>query len=323
MFYRNRRGSRKFAQQVESSVGVVDIVIRQFFSVQLFGLGETSFYGHTFFIEYGVLMRIFSVAQILRFFVSEGNLFGKTNAQFFAHIRRDERIVNSRMLKYLVHKTEFGFKRHSAPFYFVKHPFIVRAVDDNGYVLIVFCGASEHRRPSDIDIFDGFLQIYAFFHYSLFEGIKIDAHKVDGIYSEFFEFGHMFFIGTHRKNTRVNFRMQSFYPPVEAFGKPGNAFHRDYFYARAFKSFIRSSGRDNFVTFFFETFCKVDDARFVRYADKCTFFHKISFYLKKFVVIIKFVTPIFPSVSNFTAFGNILCSSSSTLFCNVSGVSFS
>ncbi len=79
----------------------------------------------------------------------------------------------------------------------------------------VFCPGTQHRRPADIDLFDGVLQTHVRLRDRRLEGVEIHAEKIDRRDSllphVFFVFG----IVAAGQQSAVDLRMQGFQAPLE------------------------------------------------------------------------------------------------------------
>ena len=81
----------KLTNNIERRIGVLDIIVRQFLSVQLFCRSERERNGFLRSVEFRVLMRVLAVTQALFEIVFEEQFLIQTGC--FAHIRRDTHVV--------------------------------------------------------------------------------------------------------------------------------------------------------------------------------------------------------------------------------------
>ena len=163
MFARNNRRFRKFAQKFERAVGVVYIIVAKLFALQLLCKRQRARNGKSLAVESRVLLRVFAVAHVLLFLVGERDLFGKTYAEFFAHIGGNHGVVYCGMLKHLIHESEFELHAQIVRFK-ARHNFrIVGGVYNHANVAVVFCSASQHCGTAYVYVLDSFFERCALF----------------------------------------------------------------------------------------------------------------------------------------------------------------
>ena len=102
----NAAGLVEFADAFDSGIGIGDIVVGKLFTLKLFCSGDAGAFNVSFFIESRFLVRVFTVAQILRLFKGEGQRGRVADAGLGAEVARDEGVIVGGVLKDLLRQKE-------------------------------------------------------------------------------------------------------------------------------------------------------------------------------------------------------------------------
>ena len=165
-----------------------------------------------FNIKCSTLVRVFPITHALYFFelhaegVRKSFLFSVTGQR--AEVVGNGTVIPCGMLKCFNRQTEtcrctdFTLAgRH-----FFQHLCIVGTVDQHGNCSVIFSRCANQCRATDIDVLDGVSQITIRIGNSLFEGIQVNHHHVDGGNAMFLH--HRVVGAAPTQDTAVNFRMQ-------------------------------------------------------------------------------------------------------------------
>ena len=101
---------------------------------------------------------------------------------------------------------------------------IVRRIGDDGDESMILRGGANHRRATNIDVFDHFIAFRAFGH-GLLEGIEIDDDEIDRADGVIGHCLRMFRIVTHGQQPAMDHRVQRLDPAIHHFGKTGEVRH--------------------------------------------------------------------------------------------------
>jgi len=255
-------GGIKFGHQLERGVGVVDVVVGEFFSLQDLRGGRT---GALFerCVERGALMRVFAVAHGLFEIAGEGNLArvigilrgepagdcgivtGRVGIgagrQFFAKVEGCRAVIRGHVFE---------------------HGRIICGVGDNGDEGVIFGGGAHHGGAADIDVFDAFIVIRALGH-RRGEGVEVDDDKVDIADAVVFLRAFMVGIVADGQNSAMHLWVQCFHAAIHHFGKARVI--RDFLdrKARVFERLERAAGGEDFHAVFCKALREIDEAGFV------------------------------------------------------------
>jgi hypothetical protein len=103
---------------------------------------------------------------------------------------------------------------------FVEHGGIVIGFDDHGHVGVVLGRGTDHRRPTDVDVFDAVVVIRAPGDGRL-EWIKIHHQEIDRLDVVRLHRGGVFLVGADRQQPAMHTGMQSLDAAVHHLGKTG------------------------------------------------------------------------------------------------------
>ena len=133
----------EFAGDVQCSIGILYIVVRQFFTIELFGSCEREWLFHCACEELGLLVRVFAVTEFLLQVVLEEKFLRK--ACLCTHICGNRHIVFCGVRICLGRKFQTGLTGGVAVgLDFRENRLIVSRVADYGYRFPVLGSAAEH-----------------------------------------------------------------------------------------------------------------------------------------------------------------------------------
>ena len=254
-----------FRRQIPGRFHVDDIVVREFFPVELARRRDTA-RCFRIFVKRRFLMRIFPIAQLLDFCVRHGQHvrhFALARRDFLRQEIRDGTIVEPRM--------QIRFLRKGEPEIFIERPgihpgnnfFVLRRIDDNRHIFVILRRRAHHGRPADIDIFDGFFQRDAGLGNRFPERIQIDADEINADDAVLFHRGDMRRIVADGQNPAVNFRMQRLHTPVHHLRKSRHIGHGHDRNAGLGNGFHRAAGGNEGDAARVKRFGEIDDSRLV------------------------------------------------------------
>ena len=176
----------------QCGVGVGHIVVRQLFALQLFRCGDRRFGRLGFDIESGFLMRVFAVTHFLRFIelAVEGLREVETvvRAQGFsrlinrAQVVGDHAVVAGGMFKRFQCQGKTGFVTqtlHAVQVF--QHHAVVRGVNHNTDVRVVFGGRAHHGRATDVDVFNGQWQVTVWLGDGRCKRVEVNHHQINRV----------------------------------------------------------------------------------------------------------------------------------------------
>ena len=244
MLEADAEGLGELADDVQGGIGILDVIVRQFFAVQLTGRGQGIGHGDGTAEELGVLMRVLAIPQGL--FLVEGQEELLRQAGLGTHIGRDGHIVFGRVGIGLGGKGQAGFAGGVAGrFNFLKHSGIVGRIHDHGHALPVLGGAAQHGRTADVDVLHGIFHGHIGFGDGLAEGIQVHTNQVDFLDAVFLQGLH---VGGHvaaGQQGTVNLGMQGLHPTVANLRETGYIAHARHGKTRFAKQFHRAArGQD-------------------------------------------------------------------------------
>src|SRR5262245_221718 len=88
-------------------------------------------------------------------------------------------------------------------------------VDNDRHGFVIFRGASNHRRTTDVDIFNCFGQRYASFCDRGLERIQIDHHQIDRVKTALTRFGFVLRVAATTYEAATQARMPGRHTPLE------------------------------------------------------------------------------------------------------------
>ncbi len=219
----------KFADNLESGVGILDIVVRQFLALDLtcssHGIGIL----FACAVELRGLVGILSVAESLHLVEVEEEFFRKTGLT--AHIFRDVAVVKCGMGISLCRETETCFGESVAVGRdFLNHGGVVIRVAYHGDALAVLSCGAEHRGTAYVDVLDGVGESHSLFGHRRLERIEVDDHHVDQTYSVLCKLFHVILIVAASEQRAVHLGVKRLDASSADFRKPrhlADACHRE------------------------------------------------------------------------------------------------
>ena len=216
---RDDRRLIELAQEVERAVGVVDVVIRKLFAVELLRARERRRGRYRLAVERRALVRILAVAHLLRLVIGERDVLGEIDAEKLLHIARYQRVVSRGMTVDLVAERQTELLVVRAVLYPVEHVVVVGRLAHDEHVFIVFCGAPEHSRSAYIDVLDSLLGSDVRLLYSRLERVKVDRDEVYRVVAHFAELSHVLGQVAPREQSRMHRGVQGLDPAVQTFAE--------------------------------------------------------------------------------------------------------
>src|SRR5579872_3245311 len=95
-------------------------------------------------------------------------------------------------------------------------------------VVKVLGGGAYHRRPTDIDVLDEFLESNSGLGGGFFERVQIDHNHIDALDPVLFHGGHVLGVLAAMQNSAMDLGMKGFHAAVKHLGESGE--FRDVFY---------------------------------------------------------------------------------------------
>ena len=248
MLHGHHRRTIELAQNLQSRIGILYIIVRQLLTMQLFGPSH----GKALLlagIESGILMRVLAITQRLLLGKGKRQILRIFLTSFFSQVSGDVGIVSSRMTEHLSSQTTAGFQRGVAVgFQLVQHGLVVSVIDHHGHKSVVLGRTAQHGRTSDIDILNGIFKRSSLFLNGLLKRIEIHHHHVNGGNTIGLHLTHMLGISAHGKQTTMHFRVQGLHTAVHDFRKASHFADTDGGNTRGLQRLAGTTRRDNFVT---------------------------------------------------------------------------
>ena len=262
-----------FGSQVPSSFHVDNVVVRQFFAVELFGVRNAAF-GFRVFVESRLLVRVFTVTQVLHFHVRMAvyiRQYVMVTVHFFGQVISDGAVVQTGVQEGFSGKGKAEIFGQCVVFDSVQDVVILGRIHHDGYIFIVLSCRTYHGRTTDIDVFDGFCAGDVRFCNGFTEWIQVNSHQVDTGDAVFFHGFHMVWVITDSQDAAVNLWMQSLYSAIHHFRKTSHFGNRFHWNASVGNGFHGAASRNNFYAQFMKPLSKGNHTGFIRYADERSF----------------------------------------------------
>ena len=261
---------------------ISDIVVRQFFTLQLRVAGQCAGCRCQIAVERCGLVRIFTVTHVLHFIemqiqclrISAAGcvLFVFTEA---GQVIGDCAIVLCGVRKHFFRQCEIGFVADlvAIGFHFSQYAAVIGRIDNHSHIFVIFSGRTQHGRAADVDVFNRIFQRAFCFRHGLLERIQIHHHHVDGRDLVLFQCCHVFRQITTRQNAAMYFRVQGFDAAIQHLREA--CVIRDFCHWQAVVSqqFCRTAGREQFDTECRQFTCKFQNTGFIGDGDKSLFDH--------------------------------------------------
>ena len=172
----------KLPHNIQRRIGVLYVVIRQLFSMELASRSQRKWYMFRCGIELGILMRVFTVAQALFEIVFQKQFLIQSCC--FTHVRSDAHIIFCCMGISLGAQFKPGLLLGvSFRLYFTQYTGVVIRITYHRYVIPVLGCRAKHGRTADINFLNCFRHGSPFFGNRLAEWIQINAYQVNQSYS--------------------------------------------------------------------------------------------------------------------------------------------
>ena len=271
MLHDDARGLGKTQHAFPRRIAVRDVVIGQFLALELRIRCDGTRDDRIVAIKGGLLMRIFTITQVLYFHALPVKAIGKSARRCAVIARRqivaDGAVVRCRVREGLLHETKTRRRRQALGVgaELVEQNGIVHRVYDDANVFIVLCGCAHHRRTADVDVLDGVIEGARGIGHGLAKWIEIDDHQIDGRYVVRGQRCHMLDRIATRKNAAVNLRMQCLDATVQHLGKPGVGTDVGDRQSRLLQGLGRAARREQFDTHCAEGGCEFHEAGLVRH----------------------------------------------------------
>ena len=180
----------------------------------------------------------------------------------------DGRVIARRVRIRFCCKPSALLNRQCVVFDVLQHRLVVVGADDDGNAIVIFRCCPDHRRSTDVDIFDRVVDARVFPGNRCFEWIQIDDEQVDRFDAVFL---HDALIGAAApKEAAMNLRMQCLYAAVHDLRKAGFLCDFNDFEACFAQLATGAAGGYDFDAEFGETADKRDQTALVRNTDERT-----------------------------------------------------
>ena len=167
-------------------------------------------------------MRVLAVAQVGNFFEIHEEVRREGSVPSgMREILGDFRVVPGHTVKCFARQVKQDLPaEHAAAFgQCCGNHFVVSRRCDDRHVLKIFCGGSNHRGPTDIDIFYDLLKLHTGLADSLCKRVKVHTHEIDQRDFVCSDLLHMLGIIADGQKPPRNERIQGFHPAVQDFGE--------------------------------------------------------------------------------------------------------
>ena len=178
----------EFLRQIPCRLQVHNIVVRKLFPLKLPPIRHSS--TGAIGIHCGLLVRVLSITEIGDLIERETQGIGKSafRVEFEAPVRADplqsrgnRGIISRRSRKCFLRQTPLSRGRQVATGFgqFLCNCIVICRRGDDGNILKILGGRTDHRRPANVDVLDQFFKMSPWLGRGFIEGIQIDHHHVD------------------------------------------------------------------------------------------------------------------------------------------------
>ena len=237
--------------------------------MQLTGKGNTAL-SFRISVEGCLLMRIFTVAEILQFGIRLAVYVRHLSfipSYLTGQIIGNGTVIQSGMKECLAGKVKTEFFRKGICLNPFQNFIILFWIHYYGYILIVLCCSANHGRAAYIDILNRFRQSYIRTGNGFTEWIQIDCHQINTRDSMFLHSLYMFRIVPDSQNAAMNLRVQCLDTSIHHFRETCHLRYRNNRNAGCCDSLQSTSGRNDFYAQFMKSLCKFHNTRFIRNTD--------------------------------------------------------
>ena len=211
-------------------IGISDVVVRKLFALQLRVSGQAARRGLGLAIKRRRLMRIFAIAHLLHFLklrvedLRKGALGGhRLQVRQRGKVIADRTIISRCMAEDFFRQGKArGAQRCALTCcHLAQDDCVVRRVHQHGHVFPIFGGRAQHRRATDVDVFNRVVKRAIGLGNRLGEGIQINHHQINRRDLMRLHQRHMLRQPAPPQQAAMNFGVQGFHAPIEHFRKAG------------------------------------------------------------------------------------------------------
>ena len=262
----DRRRIPEFGHQLECGIGIVQVVVAERLSLDLFG-GRDARPGQAFrqAVERRRLMRILAIAERLTPFGGDHQPRREQLAQRAADPARHHAVIGRGVPE--------GAGRHAgaelcrdgaaAGLEFAEKLEIVRRIGDHGHAVMGLRGRPDHRRAADVDALDQRIGIRALGEAGL-ERVEVDDDQIDHLDAMRLERRPILRDMAPGEQAAMDGRMQGLHPAVQDLREAGDLGDLGDRHAGIPDGLRRSAGRDHLDPVVGESFRQVGQPRLVR-----------------------------------------------------------
>ncbi len=141
---------------------------------------------------------------------------------------------------------------------------VVIGRDNDGHVLKIFGGGTNHRRAADVYLLDGLFERDALAARDcLLKGVEVDDDEINQLDAVLFGGAHVLGVVAHGEERAVNARVERLDATVHHFGKAGHVRHVTHFDSGLAQSPRRPARAQNLNIEAAQMLCEFDEARLV------------------------------------------------------------
>src|SRR6185369_13005021 len=155
-------------------------------------------------------------------------------------------------------------------FEFIQNARILLWGNNNCDVLRVLGGGTDHRRTTDVDLFDRLFSRDFFTFYRFRKRVKIYNHQIYRLNSVLLQCGDMVRVIANGEQTTMHARMQRFHAPVHHFRKTGDLRDVAHLEARVTQRLCGSTRADDLHVEAAELAGEIDNSVLVRNTEQCS-----------------------------------------------------
>ena len=208
-------------------ISVSDVVVRQFFALQLTRCHQRAGRGFGIPVKRRQLVRVLAITQVLQFDEAAIGLRRKQAALFGSQIQRRQIVADGAVVH--ADAVERGHRQFEAcalaqalvfaPF--VDDSLVLRRIGQHRHMLPVFSGAAHHGRTAYVDVFNRIIQRAIGHGHRGFKRIEVDHQQVDSFNAVVLQSLHVGRHITPRQQAAVHLGVQGFDSAIQHFRKPG------------------------------------------------------------------------------------------------------
>jgi hypothetical protein len=210
-------------------VGVEEVVVGELLALELPGRGEAVLGGVGLPVEGGLLLRVLSVAQVLRLGEAHGEGLGELGGirvggllgEDLLEVARDRAVVGARGLEHLEREPATGRERGGAAVgaHLGEDGIVVRGIGDDGDRLVVLGGGAQHRGAADVDVLDGVGERDVGLGDGLLELVEVHADEVDHLDAVGLGVGHVRGVVATAEQPAMHLGMERLHTPAHHLGE--------------------------------------------------------------------------------------------------------